>query len=338
MRLISFRYIDRRARAGVLLPGAVIDLAAAAALVFEDQEDASWELLDVLRGTHDGMGVEGASMIAEAVVEQLGILYENEIVYAGDGALSIGGAEMVLPLDEVTLLAPLPLPPSLRDFYAFEDHVASAARIRGRHVPPAWYDFPAFYFGNHGAIYGPDAHIPLPHTAELDYELEVACVIGRSGRNIAEEDALDYIAGYTLMNDWSARDIQREEVSIGLGPAKAKDFATSLGPWLVTPDELEDVLLSDGRYNLTVVARVNGVERSRGNLRDMFYSFAQLIARASQDATLQPGDVIGSGTVGGGCLLELTGGNGPWLVAGDVVELEGTGLGTLRNTIGERDD
>jgi fumarylacetoacetate (FAA) hydrolase len=240
---------------------------------------------------------------------------------------------MALPLEEVRLRAPLPRPPSLRDFYAFEQHVATAARNRGRSVAPAWYQLPVFYFSNHSAIYGPGADIPMPRTKELDYELEIACVIGRAGRDIAEEHAAEYIAGYTIMNDWSARDIQREEVSVGLGPAKGKDFATSLGPWLVTPDELEQHALDDGRYDLTMVARVNGVERSRGNFRDIYYTFAQMIAHASRDAALSPGDVLGSGTVGTGCLLELTAAQGPWLAAGDVVELEVTGLGVLKNQV-----
>jgi fumarylacetoacetate (FAA) hydrolase len=135
------------------------------------------------------------------------------------------------------------------------------------------------------------------------------------------------------LNDWSARDLQREEMSVGLGPAKGKDFATSLGPWLVTPGEIEELALPDGRYNLTMVARVNGVERSRGNFRDIYYTFAQMIARASQDVMLYPGDILGSGTVGTGCLLELTEGKGPWLERGDVVELAIRGLGTLTNRI-----
>jgi fumarylacetoacetate (FAA) hydrolase len=192
---------------------------------------------------------------------------------------------------------------------------------------------PVFYFGNHGAIFGPGENIPMPRTEQLDYELEVACVIGRAGRDIGEDEALEYLAGYMIMNDWSARDIQRQETSVGLGPAKSKDFATSLGPWLVTPDELEPFELFDGRHDLEMVARVNDIERSRGNFRSIFYTVSQLIARASQDCTLYPGDVLGSGTVGSGCLLELTGGQGPWLEPDDEVELEITGLGTLRNRI-----
>jgi fumarylacetoacetate (FAA) hydrolase len=343
MRFVSFNYIDGFPRAGVLLGGAVIDLAAAAPLVFEDLDTSRWELLDILRGAPQGMGIDGAISIAAAVLDQLGVTSLDDLEEPGEsngarergmsGPISIGGAEMVLPLDEVRLLPPLPRPTSLRDFYAFAQHVETAMRSRGRSVPLAWYEIPVFYFGNHAAIYGPDANIPMPRSAALDYELEIACVIGRAGRDIAEEDAQEYIAGYTIMNDWSARDLQREEMTVGLGPAKGKDFATSLGPWLITPDELEEFDLGDGRYNLIMTARVNGVERSRGNFRDIYYTFAQMIARASRDVTLYPGDVLGSGTVGSGCLLELTGGEGPWLAAGDVVELEVTGLGTLRNQI-----
>ena len=343
MRFVSFNYIDRFPRAGVLLGASVIDLAAAAALVYEGQEGQRWELLDILRGAPEGMGLDGAIDIAGAVLDQLGFddaadfgASEDDAGARGRGVagpISIGGVEMMLPLDEVRLVAPLPRPTSLRDFYAFEQHVATAHRNRGRDVPPAWYDLSVFYFGNHSAIYGPNADVPIPRTEALDYELEIACVIGRAGRDIAAEDAEEYIAGYTIMNDWSARDIQREEMSVGLGPAKGKDFATSLGPWLVTPDELELFALGDGRYNLSMVARVNGVERSRGNFRDIYYTFAQMIARASRDAALYPGDVLGSGTVGSGCLLELTAGQGPWLAEGDEIELEVTGLGILRNQV-----
>src|SRR5215510_8067441 len=177
MRCVSFNYIDRFPRAGVLLGAAVIDLSAAAALVFEGHDDQRWELLDILRGAPDGMGIDGAIEIASAVLDQLGLADADEFgAEGGDGArdrgmsgpISIGGVEMVLPLDEVRLVAPLPRPPSLRDFYAFEQHVATAFRNRGRDVPPAWYDIPVFYFGNHTAIYGPNAGVPIPHTEALD--------------------------------------------------------------------------------------------------------------------------------------------------------------------------
>jgi fumarylacetoacetate (FAA) hydrolase len=241
-------------------------------------------------------------------------------------------------LDEVRLLPPLRRPTSLRDFYAFEQHVATANRNRGRDVPPEWYEFPVFYFSNANAVYGPDATIPYPSfTTELDYELEVACIIGRAGRDIPANEAEQYIFGYTIFNDWSARDVQRRETKVGLGPAKAKDFASSFGPMIVTPDELVDRATGrPGVYDLEMVARVNGVERSRGNWKDIHYSFGEMIARASADVLLEPGDVIGSGTVGTGCLLELTKGEGPYLKPGDVVELEIERFGVLRSTIGER--
>jgi fumarylacetoacetate (FAA) hydrolase len=238
-------------------------------------------------------------------------------------------------LEDVKLSAPLSNPPSLRDFYAFEQHVATAHANRGRQVPPEWYQVPVFYFSNPHSIYGPGDSILRPAASrELDYELEVAAIIGRGGRDIAPEKALEHIFGFTIFNDWSARDLQRQEMKVGLGPAKGKDFASSLGPVVVTPDELE--AQSTGRpgvYDLTMLARISGEERSRGSWKDIHYDFGELLARASADADLRPGDVIGSGTVGTGCLLELTKGNGPWLKEGDEVELEIEGLGVLRNRV-----
>src|SRR5215210_2222272 len=220
-------------------------------------------------------------------------------------------------LDEVRLLAPVRRPPSVRDFYAFEQHVASARAVTGRgEVPPEWYELPAFYFSNPAAIYGPDELIPYPAgTRELDYELEVAAVIGADGA----------IGGFTVMNDWSARDLQREEMRIGLGPAKGKDFATSIGPVVITPDEF------DGS-SATMVARVNGEERSRGELGDMHWSWSAVVEQAARNTELWPGDVLGSGTVGTGCILEH--GDGRWLQPDDVVELEVEGIGVLRNRVG----
>jgi fumarylacetoacetate (FAA) hydrolase len=220
-------------------------------------------------------------------------------------------------LEDVRLLAPVPRPPSVRDAYAFEEHVKNAARVTGRPgVPKEWYEIPVFYFSNPAAIYGPDDEIPYPAgSAELDYELEVAAVIGADGA----------VGGFTIMNDWSARDLQRQEMKVGLGPAKGKDFATSLGPVVVTPDELGDL-------RLEMVARVNGEERSRGNLGDMYHSWEAIVARAAANTQLVPGDVIGSGTVGTGCILEH--GDGRWLQPGDEVELEVDGIGALRNVIG----
>jgi fumarylacetoacetate (FAA) hydrolase len=218
-------------------------------------------------------------------------------------------------LDEVLLRAPVLHPPAVRDFYAFEEHVRNARILRGLEVPPEWYEVPVFYFSNPAAVYGPEAAIHYPEgSKELDYELEAAAIVGAEGR----------IAGFTIMNDWSARDLQRVEMKVGLGPAKGKDFATSLGPVVVTLDEF------DGSSGL-MLARVNGEERSRGNLADMHWSWDDIVARAARNTRLQAGDVLGSGTVGTGCILEH--GDGRWLQAGDVVELEVEGIGILRNTV-----
>jgi fumarylacetoacetate (FAA) hydrolase len=245
-------------------------------------------------------------------------------------------------LNEVILLPPIPDPPSVRDFYAFEQHVKSARALRGLGMIPEWYEFPIFYFTNNSEIFGHEQPVPYPTgSKELDFELEIACVIGREGKDIPVEEAANYIAGYTIMNDWSARDLQRRDMKLNLGPGKGKDFATSLGPWLVTPDELASHRNGSGvseRYDLTMLARVNGREISRGNFRDIHYSFPQMIAWASQNARLRAGDVLGSGTVGTGCLMELQNIElgtqvQPWLQPGDLVELEIEGIGVLRNTI-----
>ncbi len=232
----------------------------------------------------------------------------------------------------------MPTPTSLRDFYAFEAHVIAGNAIRGRRVPDEWYQFPVFYYSHIGSIFGDGDTMPYPaYTDALDYELEVACVIGTPGMNIAAADAEAHILGYTILNDWSARDVQRREMTVGLGPAKGKDFATSLLNTLTTPDELADRHTGrPGVYDLTMIARINGQERSRGNWRDLHWSFGDMIARASEDVMLVPGDVIGSGTVGGGCLLELTQGAGAWLQPGDEVELEIERLGVLRNLVGQK--
>jgi fumarylacetoacetate (FAA) hydrolase len=241
------------------------------------------------------------------------------------------------PLADVELLAPIE-PPSFRDFYAFEAHVRNARRRRGLEMVPEWYEIPVFYFSNIASIVGPDAPVRKPpDTQELDYELEIAVVIGKGGSDIAVSEADAHIAGFTILNDWSARDIQRQEMKVGLGPAKGKDFATSLGPFLVTPDLLEQHVLPDRdrgkRYDLTMTATVNGREYSRGNAHDMHWTFAELIAHASRNALLCPGDLIGSGTVGTGCITEFPEGTFPWLQPGDVVELEIEGLGRLTNRV-----
>jgi fumarylacetoacetate (FAA) hydrolase len=229
---------------------------------------------------------------------------------------------------------PLPEIRSIRDFMAFEAHVRTARGLRGLEMLPEWYEGPTFYFSNVATLVPDGGEVRKPAATErLDYELEVAVVIGRGGVDIAPDDAESHIAGLTIYNDWSARDVQRREMAIGLGPSKAKDFANTLGPHLVPLDELTAQRTGPGRWNLEMVARVNGVELSRGNLADMHWSFADLVAHASRDCPLVPGDVLGSGTVGTGCILELGPSVHRWLEAGDVVELEVEGLGMLRNTV-----
>lgn len=254
-----------------------------------------------------------------------------EYIQENKGLIETGNGSY--PLTEITLNAPLPNPKSLRDFYAFEQHVKTARENRGLEMIPEWYEIPVFYFTNHLAIKGPEDEIRRPQACEwLDYELEIACVIGKEGRNIKAEDAEQHIFGFFIMNDWSARDLQRHEMKVGLGPAKGKDFATSFGPYLVTKDELDSIKAEKG-YDLQMTARVNGRELSSGNVKDLYYSFGEMIERASAGTTLYPGEVIGSGTVGTGCILELGTDVHRWLEPGDEVELEIEGLGVLKNKI-----
>jgi fumarylacetoacetate (FAA) hydrolase len=256
------------------------------------------------------------------------------VIEAGADEAARRASEASFGLDEVKLLAPL-RPTTLRDGYAFEQHVKTANANRGREVPEEWYKFPIFYFTNPNAVFGPEDEILIPHyTQAMDYELEIAVIIGRGGRDIRPEDAPNHIFGFTLFNDWSARDVQREEMKVGLGPAKGKDFASSFGPVIVTPDELAGrATEKPGVYDLALSARVNGKTRSQGNFKDMYWSFGEIIARASDSVDLLPGDMIGSGTVGTGCLLELTRAQGPWLKSGDVVELEAERIGILKNVV-----
>ncbi len=301
MKLVTFRTFDRVIHAGVV----------------HDEQVITLEYPTILELLRDPAGLTKA----RRALEEPGEAYT---------------------LNEVILLPPIPDPPSVRDFYAFEQHVKSARALRGLGMIPEWYEVPIFYFTNNSEIYGHEQPIPYPvGSKELDFELEIACVIGREGKDIPVEEAANYIAGYTIMNDWSARDLQRRDMKLNLGPGKGKDFATSLGPWLVTPDELASRRHGNGaseRYDMTMLARVNGREISRGNFRDIYYSFPQMIAWASQNARLRAGDVLGSGTVGTGCLMELQNIElgtqvQPWLQPGDLVELEIEGIDVLRNSI-----
>lgn len=244
-----------------------------------------------------------------------------------------------VPLADVRLLSPIAAPPSVRDFYAFEQHVKTARGRRGLDVHPDWYEIPVFYFSNPAAVIGPGDPVPVPPRSErLDFELEVAVVIGRSGSVTTASDADPLVAGFCVMNDWSARDVQVREMAQSMGPVKGKDFATSLGPVLVTADEFAPGGLREVPAAV-MTARVNGREYSRSNLDTLWWSFAEMLAYAAESTELRAGDVIGSGTCGTGCILELSLTSGeevfPWLRPGDEVELEVEGLGALANPVVE---
>jgi fumarylacetoacetate (FAA) hydrolase len=267
---------------------------------------------------------------------------EKQLSKIADNTLSVD------PVSDFTLLAPVPRPTSCRDGYAFRQHVESARRNRGVEMIKEFDQYPIFYFTNHNAVQGPgDIYCMPDHFQQLDFELEVAIVIGKEGRNIKAKDADAYIAGFTIMNDLSARKLQMEEMLLNLGPAKGKDFSTVIGPWLVTPDELRPFLVPakqghvGNNYNLSMKCWVNDVLVSEGNVKDMDWTFAEIIERCSYGVTIFPGDVIGSGTVGTGCFLELNGTGKlhdpnyqpQWLQANDTVKMTIDGLGTLVNTI-----
>ena len=242
--------------------------------------------------------------------------------------------------EDAKLISPVPNPPSVRDAYAFRQHVATARQNRGLEMIPEFDEIPIFYFTNHHAIFGEgDFPVRQRHTEKLDFELECAAVIGKSGRNISIEKADDYTAGFMIMNDLSARVLQMQEMKLNLGPAKGKDFGSSFGPWLATKDELEPYRRSspDGdRYDLRMKAFVNNIQVSEDTLANMTWTFAQIIERVSYGVDIFPGDVIGSGTCGTGCFLELNGSkitDNQWLNPGDTVSLEIEGLGTLINKI-----
>lgn len=323
MKLVSFLIktpVGTFTRLGSMHGESIVDLNMAYARWLHDQREAQpyrlanaqvpSTMLEFLEG--------GASAMAAA---QRAFDYVVTIGATNHGP---SGETVLYRTGEVTTIAPLPNPSSLRDFIAFENHIAATSKKRGQPIPPEWYKFPVYYKGNHRTIIGPDQDLPWPlETTKLDYELELACVIGRSGRDIPEREAQDYIAGYTIMNDFSARDIQFQEMACRLGPAKGKDFATALGPCLLTPDEIADL------GALTMIARVNGEEWSRGRFGTIHWSFPQMIAHVSRGETIYPGDVFGSGTVGGGCGLEMD----RYLKPGDIVELEIQPIGILQTKV-----
>lgn len=261
--------------------------------------------------------------------------------------------DLGIDVDDLEVLAPVPFPTSCRDAYAFRQHVAAARKNRGVEMIPEFDQFPIFYFTNHNAVQGPGEVVCMKDQMhKLDFELEAAIVIGKAGTNIRAEDADEYVAGYMIMNDLSARLLQMEEMKLNLGPAKGKDFSTVVGPWLVTPDELEQYRTNPkpghtgASYDLNMKCWVNGELKSEGTMASMDWTFAEIIERCSYGVNLMPGDIIGSGTVGTGCFLELNGTGKrldpsyepEWLQDGDLVEMEMTGLGRLTNVIIEDED
>lgn len=317
---------DDVGRAGLLHGDLLLDLETLGAWAARNGAGGEMALpvttLELLRRGPDGMA---AAREALALAEQA----RPEDLTAEPG--------LARPLADVHLRTPIPNPPSVRDFYAFEQHVKAARARRGVGMIPEWYEIPVFYFSNTSALYGGDEDILYPRRSqELDFELEVAAVIGQAGTEISAEEAPGYIAGYMVMNDWSARDLQRKEMLMNLGPAKGKDFATTFGPWLVTPDELADRRIGSGkdeRYDLALFGSINGDQLTSANLKDLYFSFPQMIERAAQSVRLRPGDIIGSGTCGTGCILELGTERHRWLQPGDLVEMGAERLGTQHSRI-----
>jgi 2-keto-4-pentenoate hydratase/2-oxohepta-3-ene-1,7-dioic acid hydratase in catechol pathway len=326
MRLVTFEVataLGAVERLGALVaPGHVVDLTAGFGAYLEADGEAQPARLAAVVLPPDMVAfLEMGATALDAARQALA--WVESATEAGEPPAGPRGEQVTYERGAVRLLAPLPRPTALRDFLAFEAHTRVGFARRNEPIPEPWYRMPVYYKGNPRTIVGPDVDVRWPrYTERLDYELELACVIGRRGRDLTEDRAAAHIAGYTVMNDWSARDIQRSEMLVRLGPAKGKDFATSLGPCLVTPDELDP-------RDLRMTARINGELWSEGNSGTSYWTFPQMISHVAQDEDVHPGDVFGSGTVGGGCGLELD----RWLEPGDVVELEIEGIGLLRNRV-----
>ena len=312
-------HLGRHRRLGAVIPDGVLDLNfTCAARLAAAGEARPQKLADALApaGMRDFLECEGRAMAAA----------RESIQFFESSGTRLGPNDETLLYDpkDVKLLAPLPNPTSVRDFYAFETHVKKGFEKRGEPMPEEWYQIPVYYKSGHHNIIGTGEDVAWPSfTQKFDYELELAAIIGKQGRNIPAGRASEYIAGFTVMNDFSARDIQRQEMKVRLGPAKGKDWCTGLGPYLVTPDEIGDP------YNLRMTARINGELWSDGNSGTIHWKFEQMIEFLSKDDTIYPGDVIGSGTVGAGCGLELD----RWVKRGDVIELEIEKIGVLRNRV-----
>lgn len=325
MKLVTYEIptpLGRFERLGALSAAGIVDLNFAELMRLGEAGVTAAERRALASVPPDMLGLlDGGPESLDAAREALA--YAEKRAFGPGEAVGPRSQVVVHIADAVRLLAPLPRPRSLRDFLTFEQHAGRSWRERGESLPRQWYEMPIYYKGSHHAILGPDDDLPWPaYTEKLDYELELGCVLGGTGRNLSPDDAERLIAGYTVLNDFSARDIQFEEMVCRLGPAKGKDFGTALGPCLVTADEV------DAR-NLRMIARVNGEAWSDGNSGTSHWTFPQMIAHVSREETVYPGEVLGSGTVGLGCGLEL----GKFLSPGDVVELEIEGIGVLRNRV-----
>jgi fumarylacetoacetate (FAA) hydrolase len=324
MKLVSFQPAKNITRLGIYINDTIYDLAIARSL------SALTFTLPYLPDT-----ILPFLELGNAAMNDASILHQDIIIDSSKFNTA------AYALNQVHLLSPIPRPTSMRDGYAFRQHVEAARRNRGLDMIPEFDEIPIFYFTNHQAVFGPGPISVRPmHLEQLDFELEVAIVIGKQGSDISAKDADSYIAGYMIMNDWSARAMQMHEMKLNLGPAKGKDFATTLGPWLITKDELESKKISTPNgdtYDLAMTCSINGMQVSSGNVKDMSWTFAQIIERASYGVTLYPGDVIGSGTCGTGCFLELNGSkvfNPPmWVKEGDTINCSIDSLGSLVNTI-----
>ncbi len=334
MRLVTYR-TQGDDRGGLLVGDDVVDLASSLAWL-EEQSGRPSDAAHV--AARYGQGVLGFIEHAQHARPAADAILRAHA--CGTLPRVVGATPLLHVRSEVALQAPIPRPPSMRDGYAFRQHVETARKNRGLPMIPEFDQFPVFYFTNHRSVVGPgDVRVREKHLDRLDYELEVAVVVGRSCRDLTAQAADEAIFGMTIMNDWSARGLQMEEMKLNLGPAKGKDFATSLGPWLVTLDELLPRARETERgrvFDMEMRASVNGRPLSRGNVEDMTWTFAQILERASYGAELVPGDVVGSGTCGTGCLLELNGSGitrDLWLSPGDVVVLAVDGLGELENRV-----
>ncbi len=324
MKLITFEVetvLGRFSRLGALMGDRILDLNSAYAWHLHEQGDPQAKrVADVLIPANMRQFLENG----ERAMENARLMQEYYKTHMFADNIGLNGETLVFNLKDIRLKTPLSNPNSLRDFLAFEVHTQSGFDRRKQPMPKEWYELPVYYKGNHRTLIGPDEPVLWPnYTKKLDYELELACVIGKEGRNIHVNQAGNHIAGYMILNDISARDIQGREMACRLGPSKGKDFCSVFGPYLVTSDEVGD------SRNLRMTAKINGETWSDGNSGTSHWTFEQMIAHVSMDETLYPGDILGSGTVGNGCGLELN----RWLQPGDEVELEIEKLGILRNKI-----